>query len=94
MPIHVVLIIFLWAVVSVGVWVDARRNSSQRPALWALAVFLGWIPILLVYVLLGRDATDAPDAETVSQAGLIECPNCHAMEDPTSSVCQFCEEPM
>jgi len=96
MPIHAVFI-FLWVVVSVGVWVDARRNSPQRPVLWALAVFLGWIPLLLVYFLLGREATDAPDtpgAETTSRAGLVECPNCHAMEDPTRSVCRFCEEPM
>lgn len=93
MPIHAVFI-FLWVVVSAGVWVDARRNSPQRPVLWALAVFLGWIPLLLVYFLLGREAPDAPDAETTSRAGLVECPNCHAMEDPTRSVCRFCEEPM
>ena len=96
MPIHAVFI-FLWVVVSIGIWVDARRNSPQRPVLWALAVFLGWIPLLLVYFLLGReaaDAPDAPDAETTSRAGLVECPNCHAMEDPTRSVCRFCEEPM
>jgi len=94
MSAHLVLGVFLWLCVSVGVGFDARTNSPQNAFLWGLAVFLGVVPILLVYVLLGRDAAADPAAETTSASGLVECPNCHAMEDPTRSVCRFCDGQM
>ena len=43
---------------------------------------------------LGRDATDDPTPESASESDLVECPNCHAVEEPTASVCQFCDEPI
>jgi cytochrome c-type biogenesis protein CcmH/NrfF len=55
------IFILLWLLVSVGVYLDARRNSPQSAVLWALAVFFGVIGTLFVYILLGRDA--ARDAE-------------------------------
>lgn len=91
---HLVAGAFLWFCVSLVVSLDARKNSPQNAFLWGLAVFLGVLPILLVYVLLGRETANEPDSETVPASGLVECPNCHAMEDSTRSVCRFCDEPM
>ena len=44
--------------VAAPLWVysDARRNSPQSPALWALVAFFGGPVGLLAYGLLGRDA--------------------------------------
>ena len=50
------LFVLLSVVGSIAVGLDARKNSPQSALLWALAVLLGSVPILLVYVLLGRDA--------------------------------------
>ena len=88
------LFVLLSVVGSIAVGLDARKNSSQSALLWALAVLLGSVPILLVYVLLGRDATDDPTPESASESDLVECPNCHAIEEPTASVCRFCDEPI
>ena len=91
---HLAIGAFLWLCVSAVVGLDARKNSPQNAFLWRLAVFLEVVPILLVYVLLGRDAADDPAAQTTSASGLVECPNCHATEDPTRSVCRFCDGQM
>ena len=88
------LFILLSVVGSIAVGLDAQENSPQSALLWALAVLLGSVPILLVYVLLGRDATDDPTPESASESDLVECSNCHAIEEPTVSVCRFCDEPI
>ena len=88
------LFVILSVVGSIAVGLDAQENSSQSALLWALAVLLGSVPILLVYVLLGRDATDEPTPDPASESDLVECPNCHAIEEPTASVYRFCDEPI
>jgi hypothetical protein len=91
---HLVTGVLLWFCVSLVVGLDARKNSPQNAFLWGLAVFTGVLPILLVYVLLGRDTANGPRPDTASASELVECPNCHAMENSTRSVCRFCNEPM
>ena len=88
------LFVIFSVVGSIAVGLDAQENSPQSALLWALAVLLGSVPILLVYVLLGRDATDDPAPESAPESDLVECPHCHAMEEPTASVCRFCDEPI
>ena len=94
MSVAVSLFVLFSVVGSIAVGLDARKNSPQNTLLWALAVLLGSVPILLVYVLLGRDATDEPTPEPASESNLVECPSCHAVEEPTASVCRFCDEPI
>jgi len=91
---HLALGVILWFCVSVVVGLDARTNSPQNAFQWALAVFLGVVPILLVYVLLGRDAAEEPRPGTTGASELVECPNCHAMEEPTRRARRFCDEPL
>lgn len=89
----VLLFAFIWFLVSLWVGVDATKNSPHSALLWGLAVFVGGLLGLILYVILGRvEVTD--EGGTTSRTGLVECPNCHALEEPDRGLCRLCEEPL
>jgi hypothetical protein len=54
--IRLIAFLFLaWLFAAAFVYGDARENSSQNAAMWAMVAFFGGIAGVLVYLLLGRD---------------------------------------
>lgn len=89
--------LLLWVFVSLWVGHDAAENSPHSAVLWGLAVLVGGFLGLILYFILGRgDADPGTDVkgEHDTHHGLVECPNCHSLEEPERSVCRFCEQPI
>ncbi|SDR38922.1 hypothetical protein [Natronobacterium texcoconense] len=89
-----IVVTFLWLCVGIWAGYDAKTNSSHNALLWGLTVFFGGIVGLLLYVNLGRDRVGDASAASVQPPELLECPNCHAMEEADRDVCRFCETPL
>ena len=92
----VILFGLIWLGVSIWVVHDASKNSPHSDLLWGLAVFVGGFLGILLYFLLGRvyANSDRTNGESRTQQGLVECPNCHAIEDVERDVCRLCGEPI
>jgi uncharacterized paraquat-inducible protein A len=67
----------------------------------SLFVFLGMIfpPLLLVtaavgcgLILLGNLRRDR--RQSTEPSDLVECPNCHGLEEPDRATCRFCDAPL
>jgi xanthine/uracil permease len=77
--------------VSVVVYVDARVNSSRSAFLWALAVLFGGPLGIVLYLLLGRDDVDQdPVPDAIRSERVVECPECHGLEETDRASCRFC----
>lgn len=88
-------VIAVWLLVSIGVSLDANKNSPQSGFLWGLAVFVGGFLGIILYFLLGRDPDAATPGDNPDRSeDLIECPNCRSVEQRARSYCRFCEKPL
>lgn len=60
-PLFIVFVLMM--VVALGLvvwtWLDAEKNSDHPAFLWAVVVFLAPILGIVLYLLLGRNATDS-----------------------------------
>ncbi len=93
MPVgYIFAAVVVWSTVSIWAGIDATDRSSHSALLWALTVFFGVIPGLLLYLNLGRDVGPEAGAASVQRSELITCPNCHAREASDRKRCRFCDE--
>ncbi|ERJ04584.1 UspA domain-containing protein [Halorhabdus tiamatea SARL4B] len=82
-------ILVLWVVLGIAVGIDASINSSQSGFLWGLAVFIGGIFGVLIYVLVGRDK---PGRETSTRRTNQPRSAGTAGQGDVSHVCKSCGE--
>lgn len=82
--IPLVIITFIWLLISIWVYNDAERNGMSG-ILWGLLVFFGNLIALIIYLIV-RSSTSS----SVVGASKKSCPQCKSPIQPDFTVCPHC----